>query len=72
MALSCKILGIKATIIMPTDAPKLKLEATREYGADVVFFDRYMDKVDEVIKQETQKTGMTFVDPFDDFNIIAG
>lgn len=57
---------------MPTDAPKLKLNATREYGANIVFFDRYSDNVDEIIKNETEKTGMTFVDPFDDYNIIAG
>lgn len=72
VALSSKILGIKATIIMPTDAPKLKLNATRGYGANIVFFDRYADNIDEVIKRETEKTGMTFVDPFDDYNIIAG
>ena len=57
---------------MPTDAPKLKLNATKEYGANIVFFDRYKDDVDEIIKKETEKTGMTFVDPFDDYNIIAG
>ena len=57
---------------MPTDAPKLKLNATRGYGANIVFFDRYKDNVDEIIKSETKKTGMTFVDPFDDYDIIAG
>jgi threonine dehydratase len=57
---------------MPTDAPKLKLNATKGYGANIVFFDRYKDNVDEVIKKQTAKTGMTFVDPFDDYDIIAG
>ena len=43
------MLGIKTTIIMPTDAPKLKINATQEYGANIVYFDRYSDNVDEVI-----------------------
>jgi threonine dehydratase len=57
---------------MPTDAPKLKINATRGYGANIIFFDRYAESSDDIIKKETEATGMTFVDPFDDFNIIAG
>ena len=57
---------------MPKDAPQLKIDATKDYGANIIFFDRYDENVEEVIQRETYKTGMTFVSPFDDFNIVAG
>ena len=43
IALSAKILGMKATIIMPKDAPALKVAATKEYGGNVIFYDRYTE-----------------------------
>lgn len=51
MALAGKILGIKTTIIMPSDAPELKKEAIKGYGAEVIFFDRAKDDLDAVIKE---------------------
>lgn len=72
IALSGRLLGIKTMIIMPYDAPQLKIDATRGYGAEIVFFDRYNDDIDEVINKQTELTGMTFVSPFDDVEVIAG
>lgn len=60
-----RIFGIKTRIIIPYDAPKLKMDAMAGYGAEFHFFDRYKEDVDEVIKAQTKITGMTFVSPFD-------
>ena len=51
VALSGKLLGIKTTIIMPKDAPELKKEAIKGYGAEIIFFDRAKDDLDAVIKE---------------------
>src|SRR5512136_1306698 len=40
LALAAKVLGIPATVVMPSDAPQIKVEATRDYGAEIVFYDR--------------------------------
>lgn len=64
--------GIKAKIIMPKDAPQLKIDATRGYGAEIHFFDRYNDSIDELIERLPRETGMTFISPFDNIDIIAG
>ncbi|KAL7545697.1 hypothetical protein ACHAWF_009047 [Thalassiosira exigua] len=52
VALAAKLHGMEATIIMPTDAPPLKLEATRSYGGNVVFYDRYKEKRDDVARRD--------------------
>lgn len=57
---------------MPKDAPKLKLDAMAGYGAELIYFDRYKEDIDELIQRQTDETGMTFVSPFDDRNVIAG
>ena len=44
----------------------------RGYGAELVYFDRYEEDIDEVIKRRTEETGMTFVSPFNDYDIMAG
>lgn len=72
VALACKMFGIKAKIICPFDAPKLKLAAMQGYGAELHYFDRYKEKIGEVIEEQTAKTGMTFVSPFDNKYVIAG
>lgn len=57
---------------MPKDAPRLKLDAMKGYGAELVYFDRYTENIDEVIQRQIDQTGMTFVSPFDDRDVIAG
>ena len=72
VALAAKLLGIPATIVMPADAPKAKLEATRGYGAEVVPYDRAEEDRDLVARTICQERGATLVPPYDDVHIIAG
>ncbi|TKT80097.1 threo-3-hydroxy-L-aspartate ammonia-lyase [Aquamicrobium sp. LC103] len=72
IALSAKLLGIAATIIMPEDAPAAKLEATKGYGGRVVIYDRYSQDRDEVSRRVQEETGATLIPPFDHPDIIAG
>ncbi len=72
VALAAKILGMPATIVMPTDAPKAKLDATRGYGATVVEYDRMNDDRGAIAKGISSDTGAAFISPFDDAGIIAG
>jgi threonine dehydratase len=71
---STKTLGIPSTIIMPTDAPALKLKATQEYGGTVVFYDRYKEKRDDVAQKvkATLPEGTVFIPPYDHKYVIAG
>src|SRR5438094_9096852 len=61
-----------AIICMPSDAPKLKLEATRRYGAEVVFYDRQRDDREAVARALAEKTNRVIVPPYDDEAIMAG
>lgn len=72
VALSARILGIPATILMPTDAPQTKLEATREYGATVVTYDRHLEDREVIGRALAQERGATLVPPFDHPDIVAG
>ena len=59
IALSARIAGIKATIIMPEDAPAAKMEATRGYGGEVITYDRYTENREEIGARLAQERGMT-------------
>ena len=74
IALSGGLLNVPTTIIMPKDAPPLKLEATKSYGGNVVFYDRYTEKRDEVAMKikETLPHGTVFIPPYDHKYVIAG
>jgi len=72
IALSAQLLGCQATIIMPLDAPKLKVAATQGYGGNVVFYDRYKENRDDIARQIQQESGAVFVPPYDDKYVIAG
>lgn len=48
------------------------MNATRGYGADIVFIDRYKQDIDSFVKQKVAETGRTFVSPYDNFHVIAG
>src|SRR5579872_647611 len=72
VALAAKLLSIPATIVMPTDAPHAKVEATRGYGAEVVTYDRMREDRTAIAKGIAEKRGATIVPPFDDPHIIAG
>ncbi|MEI4481540.1 MULTISPECIES: threonine ammonia-lyase [unclassified Phyllobacterium] len=72
VASSARIFGIKAVIIMPSDAPQVKVDNTRSYGAEVVFFDRYTESRDVIAAPFIEERGMVLVPPYDDPSIIAG
>lgn len=72
VALVSKLLDLKATIVMPMDAPAAKLAATRGYGAEVVLYDRYSESRDEIGERLVRERGALLVPPFDDDLIMAG
>jgi threonine dehydratase len=72
VAAVAELLGAPATIVMPGDAPRLKIEATRSYGAEVVLYDRYGESREEIAAALVAKSGATLVPPFDHPMIIAG
>jgi threonine dehydratase len=72
VALVSKLLNVKATIVMPRDAPAAKLAATRGYGAQVVLYDRYSESRDEIGERLVKERGALLVPPFDDDLIMAG
>lgn len=72
IALSASILGIKSTIIMPTDAPTIKVNATKGYGGDVVMYDRYTENRTKIAEDFCKETGAVLVAPYDDKYVIAG
>ena len=72
VALSAAIHGIPAVIIMPSDAPVTKIDATRDYGADVILYDRFTEDRDAIGEKLSTTRGLTLVRPFDDPQVIAG
>src|SRR2546425_4345741 len=72
VALAAQMTGTTSIICMPSDAPKLKLEATRRYGAEVVFYDRQRDDREAVARALAEKTNRVIVPPYDDEAIMAG
>jgi len=72
VALAAQMVDTTAIICMPTDAPKLKVEATRGYGAEVVFYDRLKDDRAAVARRLVEQTGRVLVPPYDDPAIMAG
>jgi threo-3-hydroxy-L-aspartate ammonia-lyase len=72
VALAARLLGTHATIVMPEDAPTLKLDATRGYGAEVVTYDRYSEDREAIGTRLAEERGLALVRPFDDSLVIAG
>jgi threo-3-hydroxy-L-aspartate ammonia-lyase len=72
VALVGKLLQIPTVIVMPRDAPAIKLAATRGYGAEVVVYDRVEQKREAIAKQLAEERGLALVPPFEHPHIIAG
>ncbi|AHY13177.1 MULTISPECIES: threo-3-hydroxy-L-aspartate ammonia-lyase [Citrobacter] len=72
IALSAKLLGIPATIIMPHDAPAAKVAATKGYGGNVVIYDRYTEDREKIGQDLAEKQGLTLIPPYDHPHVIAG
>jgi threonine dehydratase len=72
VALAAKLFDMPATIIMPTDAPAVKVAATREYGAEIIFYDRDSEDREAMAARIAAERGAIAVPPFDDPRIMAG
>jgi threonine dehydratase len=72
VALAGRLLGIPATIVMPQDAPRVKLEATRGYGAEVITYDAATQSREDLARSLAAERGLTVIPPYDHAHIIAG
>jgi threonine dehydratase len=72
VALAAQLVGSRATIVMPADAPTAKLEATRGYGAEVVLYDRWTESREEIGAALAAEHGLALVPPYDDPLVMAG
>jgi threo-3-hydroxy-L-aspartate ammonia-lyase len=72
VALASSMFGASATIVMPADAPAMKLAGTRDYGAEIVTYDRYQEGREQIGQELAEQRGLTVVPPFDDPLVIAG
>ena len=72
VALSAGLLGIHATIVMPHDAPAVKVAATQGYGGNVVIYDRYKEDREQIGRDLAVKHGLTLIPPYDHPDVIAG
>ena len=72
VALAAQLLQLRATIVMPEDAPAAKLAATRGYGGLVVSYDRYRESREEIASQIAAEQGATIIPPYDHADVIAG
>ena len=72
VAIAARRLGMRAIIVMPSDAPQVKVEGTRSEGAEIIFYDRRSESREEIAARISEKTGATVVPSFDDPAIVAG
>src|SRR6478609_755419 len=72
VAIAAKRLGVRAVIVMPADAPQVKVEGTRAEGAEIVFYDRRTESREGIAARIAGETGATVVPSFDDPAIVAG
>jgi threonine dehydratase len=72
VALAGGLLGVPAVIVMPSDAPAVKVEATRGYGAEVMLYDRNRNDRESITAELARERGLTALPPFNDVHVIAG
>src|SRR6476619_3414423 len=72
VALAGRLLGVPTVIVMPDDAPAVKLDATRGYGAEVVVYNRQRDDREQISRALAEQRGLTMIPPFDHAHVIAG
>ena len=72
VAIAARRLGIRAIIVMPADAPQVKIEGTRSEGAEIIFYDRRTQSREEIAQRIADESGATIVPSFDDPAVIAG
>jgi len=72
VAIAARRLGMRAIIVMPSDAPQVKVDGTRGEGAEIIFYDRRTESREEIAARISEETGATVVPSFDDAAIVAG
>lgn len=72
IALAARLLNVQATIVMPTDAPSIKLAATKGYSAEVIPYDREQEEPESVAARIASERGLTLIPPHDHRHVIAG
>ncbi len=72
VAAAATLMGFKSAIVMPSDAPRLKIERTRAFGAEVVPYDRVREDRDAIARELCARRNAAYVHPFDDPDVIAG
>ena len=72
VALSAKVLGVKATIVMPETTPRIKIDEVASYGAEIVLNGETYSDAAEAAKRLVTEKGLTFIPPYDDPDVIAG
>ena len=72
VALAARLHGCKAWILMPADAPQMKLDATRGYGAEVITYDRYREDRDALARQLSDERNAMLIPPYDYLPVMAG
>ncbi|MGH7458183.1 MAG: threo-3-hydroxy-L-aspartate ammonia-lyase [Longimicrobiaceae bacterium] len=72
VALAGRLLGVKVAVVMPADAPRSKLDATREYGAEVILYQRHEITRERLARRLREERGVTLIPPYDHPDVIAG
>ncbi len=72
VAYASELFGIQATIVMPKNAPSIKIENTKKYGADIVIYDSMYESREKIASEIALKENKTIIKPYDDLDVIAG
>lgn len=72
VSLAASELGISAVVLMPKDAPEIKIEGARKHGAEVILYDRVNDDREAMCASLISARGLTLVPPYDDYDVMAG
>lgn len=72
VALAAREAGTRAVVVMPADAPQLKIKATRGYGAEVILFDRQREDREAITREIAEREKLVLVPPYDDYLVMAG
>ena len=72
VAYSANLMGVKATIVMPEDTPKTKIQKTESLGAKIIFYDRYNESREEIAKKIAIETDAFLIPSYDHYDVISG
>lgn len=72
IARAAQVLGIPAYIVMPENAPRIKVEGTRDYGAQIIFCEPNQPAREHTLAEVVERTGAQFIHPYDNYDVIAG